>query len=212
MPTASNWGFGPTDPSPTSSSGITKILYAKYAGLSLASVHGAVVRDIVVEDLDMRNVGQPIFIRLGNRHANGVNPEQLEGRPPGSIDGITISRLRVRETNPENGPACVISGIPGARIKNIRIKDSTIEMPGGLKGIPRMPPEKEDAIPQSNMFWNTPAYAFFVRHADGVVLEHVTVSSHSPDVRPWLSVADAEVTTTDCRESNDLCDSAKTTP
>ena len=181
-----------------------KILYAKYAGLSLASVHGAVVRNITVEDLEMRNVGQPIFIRLGNR-----NPK--EGRPVGSIDGITISRLRVRETNPENGPACVISGIPGARINNIRIKDSTIEMPGGLKGVPRLPPEKEDANPQSNMFWNTPAYAFFVRHADGVIFENVTVSRAAPDMRPWLSAVDAEVTTTGCRETDDLSGPSKIT-
>ena len=168
-----------------------KITYAKYAGLSLASVHGAVVRNIVVENLEMRNVGQPIFIRLGN---------MLHGQP-GLIDGITIERLHVVSTNPENGPACVISGIPSAHIKNILIKDSTIEMPGGLNGVPRMPPEKEDSIPQSNMFWNTPAYAFFVRHADGVVLENLTLSKLASDVRPWLSTLDAVVTAKNCKES-----------
>ncbi|MEI8293223.1 MAG: glycosyl hydrolase family 28 protein [bacterium] len=167
-----------------------KINYAKYAGLSLASVHGAPVRNIVVEDLEMRRVAQPLFIRLGN---------MLQG-PPGSLEDITISGLRVISTNPENGPACVISGIPGARIKNVRIKDSSIEMPGGLRGVPGIPPEKENLHPQSNMFWNTPGYAFFVRHADGVVFENVTISKLAPDKRPWLSSLDATIETISCKE------------
>jgi hypothetical protein len=74
-----------------------------------------------------------------------------------------------------------------------------------------LPPEKEDANPQSNMFWNTPAYAFFVRHADGVVFENVTVSRAAPDMRPWLSSVDAEVTTTGCRETDDLSGPSKIT-
>ncbi|MEI8293224.1 MAG: glycosyl hydrolase family 28 protein [bacterium] len=166
-----------------------KITYAKYAGLILASVDGSHVRNILVEDLEMKNVGQPIFIRLGKRR-----------EPPGSIDGITINRLRVTSTNPENGPACVISGIPDARVQNVRIKDSTFEMPGGQKGVPGIPPEKETAYPQSNMFWNTPGYAFFVRHADGVVMENVTVSKLAGDVRPWLSEVNARVEQVNCRD------------
>ena len=165
-----------------------KITYAKYAGLILTSVDGSDVKDILVQDLEMYNVGQPIFIRLGKRGQ------------PGSIDGITIERLHAYGTNPENGPACVISGIPDARIKNVRIKDSTIEMPGGQQGVPGVPPEKETAYPQSNMFWNTPGYAFFVRHADGVVLENVTVSKLAPDVRPWLSEVNAKVEQVNCRD------------
>ena len=182
------WTYGPV-------SDITirnnKITYAKYAGLSLASVHGAPVRNIVVDGLDMRNVGQPVFIRLGN----------MLGGPPGSLEDITISNLHVISTNPENGPACVISGIPEAHIKNVRIKDSSIEMPGGLRGVPGLPPEKEALHPQSNMFWNTPGYAFFVRHADGVVFENVTISKTAPDKRPWLSTVNATVETIACKES-----------
>jgi hypothetical protein len=51
------------------------------------------------------------------------------------------------------------------------------------------------------MFWNAPGYAFFVRHADGVVLENVTVTRLAPDKRPWLSKVDAEVATINCREA-----------
>ena len=175
-----------------------KITYAKYAGLVLASVDGSVVKDIRVEDLEMENVGQPIFIRLGNRGALG------------SIDGISIERLTARATNPDNGPACVIAGIPEARIKNVRIANSRIEMPGGMNRIPGMPPEKERLYPQSNMFTNIPGYAFFVRHADGVVLENVTISKLASDARPWLSIVDAEVKEIGCNDIG-LLPSAKVT-
>ena len=178
-----------------------KVTYAKYAGLVIASVDGSQVKEVVVEDLEMRNVGQPIFIRLGSRMGKGGTWQQAADRPVGSIDGVTITRLHAYGTNPENGPACVISGIPNARIQNVCIKDSSIEMPGGLNGIPRMPPEKEDAYPQSNMFWNTPGYAFFVRHADGIVLENVALSNLAPDKRPWLSQVNAEVQTIGCKDS-----------
>jgi len=163
-----------------------KISYAKYGGIVLASVDGSAVRDIRVEDLEMQNVGQPIFIRLGNRGTLG------------SIDGVSIERLTARATNSDNGPGCVIAGIPEARVKNVRIANSQIEMPGGVKGIPGIPPEKERLYPQSNMFRNPPAYAFFVRHAEGIVFENVTVSKLAPDDRPWLSQVDATVQTINC--------------
>lgn len=193
------WTYGPV-------SDITirnnKITYAKYAGLSLASVHGAPVRNITVDGLEMRHTAQPVFIRLGNMTGMvGFASGNRDGKGPGSLEDITISNLRVISTNPENGPACVISGVPNARIQNVRIKDSSIEMPGGLNHIPGIPPEKEDAYPQSNMFWNTPGWAFFVRHADGVVFENVTVAKLAPDKRPWLGTANAEVKEVNCRDA-----------
>jgi len=191
------WTYGPVSEVTIRNN---KITYAKYAGLSLASVHGAPVRNITVDGLDMRNTGQPVFIRLGNMTGMGFAVGNRGGKAPGSLEDITISNVRAISTNPENGPACVISGIPTARIKNVRFKDSLIEMPGGLNGVPRMPPEKVDLTPQSNMFWNTPGYVFFVRHADGIVFENVTVSSVAPDVRPWICSVDADVQLKKCRE------------
>ena len=83
-------------------------------------------------------------------------------------------------------------------------------MPGGMNRIPGMPPEKERLYPQSNMFTNIPGYAFFVRHADGVVLENVTISKLASDARPWLSIVDAEVKEIGCNDIG-LLPSAKVT-
>ena len=162
--------------------------FAKYAGLNIASVDGSVVNDILVENLEMSHVGEPLYIRLGHRDKKNV----------GSIDGIMIKGMHVKATNTDNYPSCSISGIPSAHIRNVTLKDCSFEMPGGIQQVPAMPPEKETAYPQSNMFGNTPGYAFFIRHANGIVLDHVSVSSVAPDARPWISVVDADVQCTDC--------------
>ena len=80
------------------------------------------------------------------------------------------------------------------------LKNCYLEMPGGLASVPKKPAEKEAVYPQSNLFGQIPAYGFYIRHADGVVLEHVKVGRYQPDVRPWLVSDDAKVQTIACRD------------
>ena len=167
-----------------------RVDYAWLGGINIESVDGSAVRDVVVQDLDLHRVGQPIFVRLGQR----------KGRNVGSMEGVTIERLRAYDTHKETIGVSSITGIPGARVRNVRVKDCYIEMPGGIQTIPKLPAEKESNYPQSNMFSDTPGYAFFVRHADGVVLENVTVRRMAADVRPWLAQIEAEVKTPGCRD------------
>jgi hypothetical protein len=165
------------------------VLSASLGGLCIESVDGADISDFTVRGLDLIEVSQPIFIRLASRsHA------------PGSISGVTIEDVRAISTSTRHAPSCTITGIPSARISGVVIKNAYFEMPGGLTAVPRTPPEKEDAYPQSNLFGNVPGYAFFVRHADGVVFDHVTVGRYKADVRPWLATDDAKVKTIDCHD------------
>ena len=75
-----------------------------------------------------------------------------------------------------------------------------IEMPGGLAKIPPLPKELAGIYPQSNIFGNTPAYGFFVRHADGVKFENLTIGFRKEDARQWLVADDAAVETKDCKD------------
>ena len=56
-------------------------------------------------------------------------------------------------------------------------------------------PEKETNYPESFMFdrMPLPAYGFYIRHADGVVLENVKVEPSAPDERPPVVADDASV-------------------
>ena len=162
---------------------------ADLGGLCLESVDGSAISDVLVRGLDLYHVSQPIFIRLAHR-----------SHTPGSITGVTIENVRALATSSTKSPSCTISGIPGARISGVLLKNCYLEMPGGLASIPKKPAEKEAAYPQSNLFGQIPAYGFYVRHADGVVLDHVKVGRYQPDVRPWLVSDDAKVQTIACRD------------
>jgi Glycosyl hydrolases family 28 len=170
------------------------VTYAKLGGVCIESVDGSAVRDVLVQDMDLARVGQPVFIRLARR-TGGSGDLERGVRPVGSVDGVTIDRLRALATHNETRASCSITGIPEARIRNVRLKDCYLEMPGGIDKVPGLPPEREKDYPQSNLFGNTPAYAFFIRHADGVVLENVTVCRAQADTRPWLALDDAQVAT-----------------
>ncbi len=159
------------------------ILGARYGGLCLESVDGSPISDITVRGLEMQHVAQPVFIRLAARGS----------AIPGSINGITIEHVRATGTHRQTAPSCTITGIPNARVKNIVLKDCYIEMPGGLDKVPGSPKELTDVYPQSNIFGNTPAHGIYIRHADGIILEHVTVAAAAPDARPWLVSEDASV-------------------
>ena len=168
-----------------------RVDYALLGGLTIASVDGSVVRDVVVQGLDLYEVGQPIFVRLGHRSTSN---------PVGSIDGVRLERVCAYKTHNKTSGESSITGIPGARVRNVLVKDCRLEMPGALQTIPVPAKEEPQHYPQSDMFKNTPGYAFFVRNADGVVFQNVTAAKLAPDVRPWLSTVDAEVKQENCRE------------
>lgn len=162
---------------------------AALGGLCIESVDGSAISDFTVRGLDMYNVSQPIFVRLAKRSP-----------PAGSIDGVTIENVRAISTRGSHVPSCTITGIPEAKIGSVLLKNCYIEMPGGIASIPKAPPEKESVYPQSNIFGNTPAYGIYVRHANGVVLDHVMIGFYKPDARPWLASDDATVKTIACRD------------
>lgn len=170
------------------------VKHAQYGGLCLESVDGGAMKNILVQGLDLYRTAQPIFIRLGAR----------SGDKPGSITDVHIENVRALDTHGKTAPSCTITGMVGVKVGNVRLKNIYLEMPGGLKALPKHPPERNKEYPQSNLFGNPPAYGFYVRHATSVVFENVTIGTSGKDVRPWLVAADAEVQTLGCTELNPL--------
>jgi len=167
------------------------VRFAKYGGVCIESVDGAAVRGVTVRGLDLYGTAQPLFVRLANRNRPGK---------PGSITDVTIEDVRILGTHGQTAPSCTITGIPDAKLGTVHLKNLYIEMPGGLANVPGAPPEKATVYPQSNLFGNTPAYGFFVRHAENVTFENVTIGCVKPDARPWLASSDAAVQTVECKD------------
>jgi polygalacturonase len=177
---------------------------ARFGGICIESVDGSPLRDVLVQGLEMSNVGQPVFIRLAARNGslepqNTRTPTDTDSLADATIDGVVIERLRALKCHLHTKTATsTITGLPDMRVRNITLRDVLLEVPGGLDQIPDEPPEMPKDYPQSNMFGHTPAAALYIRHADQVRLERVTVRLAKPDARPWLATGDTTVTREEC--------------
>ena len=150
---------------------ISNCTFESCQGLALESVDGALLEDVTVTNITMRNIiSCPIFLRLGSRMRGPA------GVPVGKLHRIIISNIVAYDTKP--GYCSIISGIPGNNIEDVQLSNIQIYCTGGgTKDMAsKEPPEKENAYPEPGMFGSTPAYGFYVRHVKGIEFNNVQVS------------------------------------
>lgn len=148
-------------------------------GLALETEDGALLQDVTVSNITMRNiVSAPIFMRLGARMRGP------QGTPIGELRRVSISNIRVYDANPKYG--CIISGIPGHYLQDIDLNNIRIYYQGGgtTEQAAKTVPELEKNYPEPNMFGTMPSYGFYIRHVDGIKLRDIEVSYLNPDARP----------------------------
>ena len=168
------------------------------SAIAIESVDGAQIDDILVERIEAKNTGNPIFLRLGQRAGNRKGSlrniiirdfkcEVPFGRPDEAYD------LRGPEVDFFHNPfPSSICGIPDNRIENITLENIHIRYPGrASKGMAYIPlwrlkdvPEQINKYPEFTMFGELPAWGFFVRHADGIHFKNVHLSLDADDFRP----------------------------
>src|SRR5690606_35832190 len=112
-------------------------------------------------------------------------------QPVGTIDGVSIRNIRARartgndlRVSPSSG--IFITGTPGHLIKNVRLENIEILLPGG--GSPEMADitveEMEKAYPEYMFFGVLPAHAVFSRHIEGLYMKNVRIKTVDMDFRP----------------------------
>ncbi len=166
---------------------ITNCVFDDCRGIAIESVDGSHIEDVAISNITMRHVaGSPIFIRLGNR-ARGPG-----GTPVGTIRRITIDNLVASDADWRLG--CIVSGIPGHPVEDIRISNVRIQEQGGGERdlAERVPPEAEAKYPEPEMFGDMPSYGFFLRHVSGAEMNHVKVDFVKPEARPAFALTDVQ--------------------
>jgi len=178
---------------------IKNTVYNTYrTALALEAVDGGYIRDVYVDTLIARNVGNLIFLRLGARSQGKTS----------NIDNVHISHVTgyISANKPDTGyeyegpvedlprnisPAIIISGLPGAPVKNIFLSDISLDHPGGgdtfyanisldhLNDIPELPAQ----YPEYSMFKELPSWGIFARHAAGLRFTNVSMKCRSEDFR-----------------------------
>lgn len=194
---------------------IANCTFERSRGLALETVDGGVIEDIAITNLTMRDItNAPIFLRLGNR-ARGP-----EHSPVGAIRRVLISNVTVANADPRY--PCLIAGLPGHPIEDVRLQGIVITHRGGLTlgqvaqqpaelvntfflrgpGLtgprdPFTPPEQEKGYPEPSMFGLLPAHGLYVRHAKNLSVRDVTISFTAEDTRPGVVLDDVAGATFD---------------
>jgi polygalacturonase len=157
-------------------------------GLAIESVDGAVIEDVCLNNLTMREIaGAPIFIRLGSRMRGPL------GIPAGVIRRVSISNFSCTVA-PLPHICSIISGIPDHPIEDLRISHATILGAGGgsASDAALEIEEKEKDYPEPTMFGTTPARGFFIRHVRGIEMSEIKLESAREDDRPAFVLKDVQ--------------------
>jgi polygalacturonase len=158
-------------------------------GLAIESVDGAVIEDVTCTNITMRDVFEaPLFIRLGARMRGPA------GVPVGSIRRVILSGISCMQAEGSPKIGCILAGIPGHSIEDVKITDVTVVNRGGgtKSDAEAQVPEKEKQYPEPNMFGTTPAHGFFIRHVRGLEMQAVKIECSNADVRPVFTLEDVQ--------------------
>jgi polygalacturonase len=165
---------------------VTNCVFEGCHGFAVESVDGAVIEDVCITNVSMRDlIGPPVFLRLGARMRGP------DGIPVGTIRRVVISNLTC--LNAAEPKICsILSGIPGHPIEDVKLSDITIlHQGGGTRDDATLElPEKEKEYPEPTMFGTTPAHGFFIRHVRGIELSGIKIDHVNSDARPAFALRD----------------------
>jgi hypothetical protein len=140
----------------------------------------------------MRDINAaPIFLRLGARMRSP------KGTPVGHLRRVNIDNVRVY--NSDSMYVCLITGIPGHSIEDVKLSNIRLyQQGGGTKAMASLViEEKEKKYPEQTMFGPLPASTFYIRHAKNVEVRDVEAQFMRPDFRPSVCLDDVQDITFD---------------
>ena len=161
--------------------------------IAIESVDGSTVDGVEITRVTGRNVGNPLFIRLGARTGTG-----------GAIRNIRIEQMdvEVSKGKPDMGlpiegsPSAhnkdalpiVISGIAGKKIENVLLQNCRFVFPGGCVSTPKRDVREARAhYPEFDMFGDLPSWGLYARHITGLTLKNITFDTLLPDSRQKIT-------------------------
>jgi polygalacturonase len=149
-------------------------------GLALESVDGALIEDVTITNITMRDiVSAPIFMRLGSRLRG-----PKESTKTGTLQRVIVSNIVC--SNSASHLGCIISGVPGFEIRDVKLHHIYIQHRGGgtKEQAAIQLPENENKYPEPNMFGNMPSQGFYLRHVKNIEMSDIEIASMADDARP----------------------------
>jgi len=166
----------------------------QYAAMALESREGADVDGVAFNRIEMADVGAAFFVYLAQQattHPIGDVPKL------GSMNNVSFKDITGWTTAWPNSPhqGSLITGhiynSTTYRITNLAFTRVALAFEGGRTTVPGSPPEATPGqYPESNMFGDLPAWAYYLRHVSGVTFTSCASSVVNSDVRQKLVTSD----------------------
>jgi polygalacturonase len=168
------------------------------SAIALESVDGGTLDDIDIRNIVAKNTGNAIFIRLGKRkkdaeigkvhniYIGNVKVEIPAGKPDAGYESAGPPEPFTHNVFPAS-----IVGVLGSPVQNITLSDINITYTGGATkerayfspdSLNRIP-ERIANYPEFSMFGELPAWGFYVRHAENIVMKNITLNYLKSDFR-----------------------------
>jgi polygalacturonase len=166
---------------------ISNCVFDGCQGLALETVDGALLEDVTITNITMRDIiTAPIFMRLGRRMRGP------DGVPAGALRRVIVNGIVC--SNSASRISSIISGIPGHSIEDVKVSNIYVQhRGGGAKETAAIePPELENAYPEPGMFGAMPAHGFYIRHAKNIQMSDIEIVSLKEDARPAMVLNDVQ--------------------
>lgn len=167
---------------------ISNCVFDYCRGLALETVDGALLEDVTINNITMRDVtNSPLFLRLGARMRGPA------GVPIGKLRRVTISN--VIAYNADSHFATLIAGLPANPVEDLTLDNIRIwyrPMDSAASAVQAVVPEHEKTYPEPAKMGVLPAYGVFVRHAKNVAMNNVEIRYLGTETRPSFYAEDVD--------------------
>lgn len=174
------------------------------SAIALESVDGGILEDIVASHVRAVNIGNAFFIRLGHRTTSApvgrirnVELRDFDVQVPAGQPDLGYPFQGPQYKEPHNVYPASIVGLPGYPVQAVALKNIRVRMAGGgdaavasapLDALASIP-ERPASYPEFSMWGELPAWGLYLRHAQGISVQGLTLSIGAADYRPAV-VAD----------------------
>ena len=168
------------------------------SGLKIQMNEGGEMKNMVFSNLVMKNVPRPIFMTFCQQRAGADTPEELF--PMKAMHDFIFSNIIADNTGLDKNSAILITGMPGHPSENIILKDIRFLTAGGGNAEDASRQHMNEYTPEVLQGWwpefrligTLPASCIFIRHANGVYMDNLILSSKDQDARPPVVFDDVQ--------------------
>ena len=168
----------------------------QYAAMAVESRQGADISGVAFQRIELANAGGAFFVYLAQQattHPVGDVPKL------GSIDHVSFTDIAGTTASWAHSPhqgslitGHVYNGVTYP-ITNLSFTNVNVTFTGGLSTVPADPVEATpDQYPESNMFGDLPAWAYFARHVTGISFTNCAQTVAAPDARQAIVLRDVQ--------------------